>query len=64
MARSVTDFLEAWQLGALVIFAAAIVGGVAGSLAGRGGRPILGVLAFLGGALVTYLVLAYLLYGR
>ena len=64
MARSVTDVLEAWQLGALVIFAAAIVGGVAGSVAGRGGRPLFGFLAFLGGALVTYLALSYLLYGR
>ena len=64
MARSVTDFLEAWQLGALIVFAAAIVGGIAGSLAGRGGRPLVGVLAFLGGAVVTYLALSYLLYGR
>jgi hypothetical protein len=64
MAPSVTEFLEAWQLGALIIFAAAIVGGVAGSIAGRSGSPVLGVLAFIGGALVTYLVLSYLLYGR
>jgi len=64
MARSVTDVLEAWQLGALIVFAAAIVGGVAGSLAARGGRPVLGVLAFLGGALATYLVISYLVYGR
>jgi len=63
MAPSAGEFLEAWQLGALIVFAAAIVGGVVGSIAGRSG-PVFGVLGFLGGALVTYLVISYLLYGR
>jgi uncharacterized membrane-anchored protein len=56
--------IEEWQTGAFLLLTSALAGFVAASAVGRGLSSNLGLLGFVGGAGVTFLVLSYLHYGR
>jgi hypothetical protein len=63
---SVTDALGDWQDGALLVVGSVAVGYAAavGLLTLVPPSPVLGVTGFAAGALVAFLALSYLCYGR
>ncbi|WP_435333586.1 hypothetical protein [Haloarchaeobius sp. TZWWS8] len=62
--KTVVDFLERWQTGFLLVVSAAFVGTVVAMLTRSFEPPYGGTLGFVAGAVVTFLLLSYLLYGR
>ncbi|SEW11852.1 hypothetical protein [Halobacterium jilantaiense] len=62
--RTAVDLVEEWQTGAFLLLASALAGFVAASAVGRGVASSLGLPTFAGGAVLTFLVLSYLFYGR
>ncbi|WP_277542734.1 hypothetical protein [Haloarcula laminariae] len=62
--QSFGDFVNEWQTGALLVLASVVVGFATGSIAAVDGQYIFGVLGFAVGAVGTFLLLSYLLYGR
>jgi hypothetical protein len=60
--KSVVDLVEEWQTGAFLILGSALAGGVLAVASGASGTTAL--LVFGGGAVLAFLVLSYLLYGR
>jgi hypothetical protein len=63
MADTVVELIEEWQTGALFVFVSVLVGVVAAASLGRFG-PLYGLGGLIGGCLLTFLTLSYLLYGR
>jgi len=58
------ELVEEWQTGAALLLASAFVGFLAGSALGRGVSSSLAVPGFAGGAVLAFLALSSLLYGR
>jgi hypothetical protein len=63
MAETTVELIEEWQTGAFFVFASAFVGFVVAASLSRFG-PWYGVGGLLGGCLLTFVTLSYLLYGR
>ncbi|MXR22142.1 hypothetical protein [Halobacterium bonnevillei] len=63
-AESTVEFVEKWQMGAVLLLSSAFVGFLTGSALGRGFPSDLGLPGFVGGATLTFLALSSLLYGR
>jgi hypothetical protein len=63
MAETVVELIEEWQTGAFFVLASVLVGAVVATSLGRFG-PLYGVGGLIGGCLLTFVTLSYLLYGR
>jgi hypothetical protein len=63
MAETTVELIEEWQTGAFFVVVSVFVGVVVAASLGRFG-PLYGVAGLLGGCLLTFLTLSYLLYGR
>lgn len=61
--RTMVDLIEDWQTGAALVLLVAIAG-VASAFALPLEPPYGPILGFLGGAVLAFLALSYLLYGR
>ncbi|MFB6170375.1 MAG: hypothetical protein ABEJ06_04425 [Haloarculaceae archaeon] len=62
--ESLVAFVERWQTGAFLVLVSVLCG-VGVALAARSVAPPFGpVLGFLGGGVLGFLALSYLLYGR
>lgn len=64
--KSAVGLIQEWQTGALLIILSFIIGSI--SLIGLGSllptSPVVGLSVFLGGAVVAFVVLSYIIYGR
>lgn len=62
--KNAVGFFEEWQTGAFFVLASALVGAVVGGLVGSSGSGYLGFIGFFAGAVLAFLIVSYLRYGR
>lgn len=62
--KTVVDFVEEWQTGALFVLGSALVGALVGMYLGEPGSGYLGVGGFIVGSVLAFLAFSYLRYGR
>lgn len=62
--RTIVDFIEDWQTGALFVLVSGLVGAVLAWFLTTEGSVYLGFGGFIVGLLLTFLLLSYLVYGR
>jgi len=57
------EFVNEWQNGVLLLFAALVVGAIPAAVGSQFG-PAVALLAFVAGTAAAFVALSYLLYGR
>ncbi|MFB6179161.1 MAG: hypothetical protein ABEI77_05495 [Halorientalis sp.] len=63
--KTVVDLVEEWQTGAGLLLVSAVVGFLVGAvLVPSTGSALVFLVGFFAGAILTFLTLSYLLYGR